>query len=262
MSSSAGAALQETGTLVEEFGRQAGSANRKFHAPMDDHLDITHLLLKWSGGDREAFDRLLPVLYEQLRNAAHNRLVLERRDHTLNTTALVHEAYLKLVDGRRVQFKDRSHFLAIASRAMRHILVDYARRKNAAKRAGGMQRVPLDDERLLPQESIEPLLELDEALQLLETRHPRAAMVIEHTYFGGLIAEETAQVLGVSVATAERDLRFGRTYLASVLDDTGHRAFDRSGAAADVTTPTSTHSSTPTSTPTSKPTSTPSAPRP
>jgi len=188
---------------------------------MDDHLDITHLLLKWSGGDREAFDRLLPALYGELRKTAHQHLMRERRDHTLNTTALVHEAYLKLVDGRRVQFKDRSHFLAIASQAMRRILVDYARRRNAEKRTGGKVQVPLDEERLLPDESIEPLLELDEALQRLEERHPRAAREIEHSYFGGLIGEETAEVLGVSVATVERDLRFARTFLASVLEKGG-----------------------------------------
>ena len=179
--------------------------------------DVTQMLLRWSEGDDQALDRLLPLVYEQLRQMAHVRLRHERPGHTLNTTALVHEAYLELVDLDRAEWKDRAHFLAMASRVMRNVLVDYAYRRRTQKRGGGQQRVDLDEERLIPDADVEKMLALDEALKGLATAHPRPAQAIEQSYFGGLTNQETAEVLGVSRATVERDLRFARVWLARAL---------------------------------------------
>lgn len=179
--------------------------------------DITQMLSRWSEGDQEALDDLLPIVYEQLRKLAHARVQRERSGHTLNTTALVHEAYLKLVGINPVQWKDRAHFFALASGVMRRLLVDYAYRRKTQKRGGDLQRVDLDEERLIPDVDAEKLLELDEALTRLEAQHPRPAKAIEQCYFAGLTNEETAEVLGVSRATVERDLRFARVWLAHAL---------------------------------------------
>ncbi len=177
-------------------------------------VTVTQLLLHWGDGDEQALGRLLPLVYEQLKQLAHARLAGERADHTLNTTALVHEAYLKLVDINQVQWQDRTHFLAMASRQMRRILVDYARERKAAKRGGVQYKVKLDEERLLPEAQIEIVLELDDTLKRLEELNPRRSQAVEHRYFGGMTVEETAAALGVSRATAERDLKFARAWLA------------------------------------------------
>jgi RNA polymerase sigma factor (TIGR02999 family) len=179
--------------------------------------DLTQMLQRWSEGDQEALDRLVPMVYEELKRLAHAQVREERPGHTLNTTALVHEAYLKLVDLDRVQWTDRAHFFALASRVMRHLLVNYAEQRKAQKRGGARQRVELDEERLLLDTEVERFLELDEALTRLATQHPRPAQTIEHSYFGGLTNEETAAVLGISRATVERDLRLGRAWLARAL---------------------------------------------
>lgn len=176
--------------------------------------DITQILLRWSDGDQEALDRLLPLVYDQLKKLAHARLYGERADHTLNTTALVHEAYLKLVDINRVQWADRAHFLAMASRQMRRILIDYAHRRKAQKRGGGAQKETLDEELLIPDDYAETLLELDDALQRFEKQHPRPARAVELHYFGGLTLEEAGAVLSVSAPTVMRDLRFAEAWLA------------------------------------------------
>ena len=177
--------------------------------------DVTQILLRWSGGDQEALDRLLPLVYDQLKKLAHARLGGERAGHTLNTTALVHEAYLKLVDINRVQWKDRAHFLAMASRQMRRILIDYAHQRKALKRGGGAQKEVLDEEQLIPEEMIETLLELDDALQRLAVLYPRQSKAVELHYFGGLTLEEAGEVLGVSAPTVMRDLRFAQAWLAT-----------------------------------------------
>lgn len=189
---------------------------------MKPSSDITQLLLRWNKGDDQARDQLMPLLYEELRDLAQVRMRQERPDHTLGTTGLVHEAYLKLVDLTGVQWDDRRHFLALLSRVMRHILVDYARAKKAARRGGEQQRVELDEERLVPDDQIEAVLELEEALSRLETQHPRPAQAVAHCYFGGLTNEEAADVLGVSRATIERDLRFARAWLAHALGKDVH----------------------------------------
>jgi len=176
--------------------------------------DVTQMLHRWSEGDQEAFDQLFPVVYDQLKQLARSRLRRERAGHTLNTTALVHEAYMKLINVNQVQWQDRAHFLAIAARAMRQILVDYALRHNALKRGGDLARVDLDEERLLPDEQAETLLELDDALQRLEAAHPRPGQAVALRYFGGLKLNELGVALGVSTATAMRDVRFAQAWLA------------------------------------------------
>ena len=181
--------------------------------------EITLLLRKVGGGDRDALDELVPLLYEKLRRLAHHRLIRERSDHTLNTTALVHEAYLELVDIDHAGWKDRAHFLAAASRVMRHILVDYARQRNAQKRGGGRVKVELDDEALqLSEEYAEAVEDLHDALTRLETMSPVQSQLLEQRYFGGLKLEECAEALGVSRSTVARELKLARAWLACELN--------------------------------------------
>ncbi len=181
--------------------------------------DITALLRKVGGGDREALDELVPLLYEKLRRLAHQQLLRERSDHTLNTTGLVHEAYLEFVDIDHADWKDRAHFLAAASRVMRHLLVDYARRRNAYKRGGGFVRVELDDELLrLSEEYADAVEELHDALTRLEAISPRQSRLLEQRYFGGLKLKECAEVLGVSLATVTNELKVARAWLACELN--------------------------------------------
>ncbi len=181
---------------------------------MLSQADVTRLLNAYGEGDREALDRIVPVLYEQLRKLAHARLREERPGHTLNTTGLVHEAYLRLADINQIQWENRGHFFAMASKVMRRVLVNYALQRKAQKRGGGAQRETLDEERLIPDEHAETLLELDDALKRFEETHPRQAEAVEHRYFGGLTNEETAEALSVSLTTVERDLRFARAWFA------------------------------------------------
>jgi RNA polymerase sigma factor (TIGR02999 family) len=185
---------------------------------MQERTDVTEILLKWTDGDSDALDRLMPIVYDQLKRLAHARLQHERSDHTLNTTALVHEAYVKLINANQVNWRDRVHFFALASRVMRRLLVDYAKRRNAIKRGGAHRHVTLQEEMLMPDEDAGNVLELNEWLVELEKQYPRQANAIEHKYFGGLTNVEIAAVQGTSHATVERDLRFARTWLAHHLD--------------------------------------------
>lgn len=175
--------------------------------------DVTQLLHRWRGGDEAALSRLLPVLYDELRRAARAHLRRERDDHTLGTSGLVHEAYLRLLGVDGIDWQDRAHFLAMASRTMRRVLVDWAKARNAAKRGGGAAHVPLD-EGLLSDSEAETVLDLDDALSRLRESAPRQARAAEMRYFGGLSNAEAAAALDVSVATVERDLRFARAWLA------------------------------------------------
>ena len=188
---------------------------------MQTESDISGLWLKARSGDRDAMDRIVPLVYEELRALAHDRLTGERSDHTLNTTALVHEAYLRLLGVREVDFRDRAHFLALASRMMRRVLVDYARRSGAAKRGGGWVKLELQDERLAAQSSALTsalaIEELDRALERLEEVSPRRSQLLEQRYFGGLKLEECAEALDVSLATVKRELRSARAWLAQAL---------------------------------------------
>jgi RNA polymerase sigma factor (TIGR02999 family) len=183
----------------------------------DAPVEITGLLRRWGEGDPDAFDRLVPIVYERLRQLARQRL---RRDPgaTLDTTGLVHEAYLKLVDAPRADLRDRGEFLALASRVMRNLLADHARARRAAKRGGGAALLPLVDEvAWMPDADLDAVTELDDALRRLEALDSRQCRILEQRYFGGLSLEETADALGVSLATVKRDLRSARAWLAAEL---------------------------------------------
>ncbi|HEY8164736.1 MAG TPA: ECF-type sigma factor, partial [Gemmatimonadaceae bacterium] len=163
----------------------------------DPRSAITICLRQWREGDAIAKERLFELVYEQLRHMAHQALRKERDDHTLATTDLVHEAYMRLVDQSNVEWQDSSHFFAVASRAMRRILVDYARKRGAAKRGSAPRRVPLMEETLSLDEQAGTLLALDEALTRLHSVDERLAQVVEYRFFGGLTEEQTAQILSV-----------------------------------------------------------------
>lgn len=166
---------------------------------------LTELLLALREGQAGVVDRLYPLVYEELRRIAHRAIRGERTGHTLGTTGLVHEAYLGLVDQTRLEYRDRAHFYGIAARAMRHILVDYARRHGAAKRGGNLRAIPLDEAILAVEDRADALLALDEALGELETLDPRLGQVVQCRFFGGLTEEETGEVLGVTARTVRRD---------------------------------------------------------
>ena len=183
--------------------------------------DVTGLLRQWGDGDREALDRLVPLVYEQLRRVAHQRLRRERPDQPLNTTGLVHDAYLKLVDVRYARFRDRAHFLAMASRVMRRLLVDQARARRAVKRGGGAADTELVEALWATEPQSAALADLDEALQRLEAIDPRQGRIVEQRYFGGMSLEETAEALDVSLATVKRELRFAHAWLAVELGAAG-----------------------------------------
>ncbi|MGH2406027.1 MAG: sigma-70 family RNA polymerase sigma factor [bacterium] len=184
---------------------------------MDTEHDITGLLLAWRAGDRTAVDRLFPLVYDELRRIAHRQLGRERADHTLGTTALVHEAYLKLVDQTRAKWADRAHFFAVAARAMRRILVDYARRHRALKRGGERARISLEDAALVAEERADTLLALDEALTRLAELDERLSRVVECRFFGGLTEEETAEALGITTRTVRRDWLKAKGWLSRAL---------------------------------------------
>lgn len=180
--------------------------------------DITQLLRDSSGG-RDAVDRLVPIVYDELRRIAHGQLQGERTGHTFSTTALVHEAYLRLVNLREVHWQDRAHFFAMAARLMRRILIDYARSRARVKRGGQLNQVPLTEGLALLVEPTESLLELEEALTRLEASSERHCRVIECRCFAGLSVEETAVALGTSAATVKRDWAFARAWLSRELGD-------------------------------------------
>jgi RNA polymerase sigma factor (TIGR02999 family) len=187
--------------------------------PADDLAapgDITQLRHRWSEGDAEALGALVPLVYERMRQLAHHRLSSDP-NASLNTTSLVHEAYLRLVDTPQPNLRDRGHFLGLASRVMRHLLVDHARARKAAKRGLGAIVVELDEAILVADDAIDPITELDDALKRLEAIDERRSRILEQRYFGGLTLEETAQALGVSLATTKRELRSARAWLAAEL---------------------------------------------
>jgi RNA polymerase sigma factor (TIGR02999 family) len=175
--------------------------------------EVTRLLAELRTGDRTALDRLFPLIYDELHGRAHHQLARHRPGDTLSTTALVHEAYLKLTDSAGQSYNDRIHFFAVASRAMRQILVDHARRKLAEKRGGGLRPVSLDPADLASPDRAEELLALDEALGELAALDERLARTVELRFFGGLSVEETADVLGTSPRTVKRDWRKARAFL-------------------------------------------------
>jgi len=178
----------------------------------------TELLLSLGKGDSEALNELFPLVYDELRAIARRKLRHERRGHTLDTTALVHEAYLKLIQLDRVQWQSRAHFLAIAAQAMRNILVNHALRRNRLKRGGGAPHEPLDDEAALQDADADRIISLDGALDRLAAVNARHARIVEYRFFGGMTIEETAAALDISPATIKRDWALLRAWLQRELD--------------------------------------------
>ncbi len=175
--------------------------------------EVTLLLRAWGEGDVQALDRLAPIVYQELHRIARGYMARERTDHTLQTTALVNEAYVRLVDARQVTWQDRAHFFAVCARAMRRILVDHARSRGYVKRGGGKLHVQFDEAFGMEWSADSNLLELDEALDRLSALDPRKARVIEMRFFGGLSVEETAEALGISPETVMRDWKLARAWL-------------------------------------------------
>jgi RNA polymerase sigma-70 factor, ECF subfamily len=186
---------------------------------MSQQGEITRLLAELSHGGRDALDQLLPLVYEELQRIAHRRLQNERSDHTLVTTDLVHEAYLKLVGLDHIEWKSRAQFFALAAQAMRRILVDYAVRRKAQKRGGERRKVSLDEVSLPIEQRADELLALDDALQRLAALDERHSRVVECRYFAGMSIEETAEALGVSPATVKRDWTLARAWLHRELSE-------------------------------------------
>ena len=181
--------------------------------------DVTQILQAWSDGDDTAPHRLMPIVYAELRRQAAQYLRRERADHTLQATALVHEAYLKLVDEKRVTWKNRAHFCGIAARLMRQILMEHARGHNAAKRGGGLEKLYLEETQHLAAARAPDLVALDDALKSFATSHPRESEVVELKFFGGLDAREIAEVLKVSAKTVSRDWSFAKVWLLRQLSN-------------------------------------------
>jgi RNA polymerase sigma factor (TIGR02999 family) len=175
--------------------------------------DITQLLLDWSNGNREAFDRLAPLVYDELRNLAHRYMRRERPGHTLQTTALVNEAYIRLIDQKSVHWQNRAHFFAIAAHMMRRILVDYARGRRYRKRGGDARPVSLDEAAIVSEERSSELIAVDDALMELEAWDSRKSKIVELRFFGGLSIEETAEVIKVSPTTVQREWRSAKAWL-------------------------------------------------
>jgi RNA polymerase sigma factor (TIGR02999 family) len=180
---------------------------------MSESGDVTRLLAKVGHGGRDALDRLLPIVYEELQRVARHQLQNERPDHTLASSDLVHEAYLKLGGLERIEWKNRSQFFAVAAQAMRRVLVDHALSRRAAKRGGGRRRVPLQDDMLVSAQRADELIALDSALVGLERVNERLARIVECRYFAGMSLEETGDALGISPATVKRDWTMARAWL-------------------------------------------------
>ena len=174
---------------------------------------VTRLLVDWRNGDQGALEQLIPLVHEELRRVARRHMAHERAGHTLQATALVNEAYVRLIDVRQVNWQDRAHFFAMSSRLMRRILVDFARSKGYQKRGGGAQKVSLDEALIVSQEPGADLVALDDALSALAVFDARKAQVVEMRFFGGLSVEETAEALKVSVDTVMRDWKLAKAWL-------------------------------------------------
>jgi RNA polymerase sigma factor (TIGR02999 family) len=181
--------------------------------------DVTQLLVRWREGDEDVAAQLMPLVYDELRRLARGYLQRERSDHTLQATALVHEAYLRMVDDKQASWKDRAHFYGVAARVMRQILVDHARAHNAAKRGGLEQKLSLDEARDLPTDNKVDLVALDGALADFAQTYPRKSEVVELKFFGGLDVKEIAEVLQVSEKTVLRDWNFAKLWLCRALSN-------------------------------------------
>lgn len=181
--------------------------------------EVTQLLVAWRNGDEAARDELIPLVHKELHRLAHQYMSRERPNHTLQTSALVNEAFLRLTDQRDVQWQNRAHFIGIAGQMMRRILVDYARNRGYAKRGGGALQVSLDEELIVSDERSAEVVALDAALQSLATFDERKSRLVELRFFGGLSIEETAEVLGVSPGTVMRDWTLAKAWLRREISD-------------------------------------------
>lgn len=181
--------------------------------------DITSLLLDWGEGDGAALDKLTPLVYQELNRIARRYMRRERPGSTLQTAALINEAYLRLIDYQRVRWQDRTHFFALAAQAMRRILIERARARSREKRGGGLQRVSLDEAADLVATQADDLMALDDALSRLEEIAPRKARIVELRYFGGLTIDEAAQVVRVSTPTVEREWRAAKAWLHKTISE-------------------------------------------
>ena len=183
--------------------------------------DLTRLLQSWSNGDQDALKKLTPLVYRELHRLAGRYMLREKHGHTLQATALVNEAYLRLIDWENVQWQNRAHFFAVSAQLMRRILVDYARSRNYAKRGGGVRPVTLDEALVVTDDKLDTIVEIDAALQRLAAIDERSAKVVEFRYFGGLNVDETAEVLKVSSITVMRDWQFAKAWLLRELTAAG-----------------------------------------
>jgi RNA polymerase sigma factor (TIGR02999 family) len=181
-------------------------------------VEVTQLLLAWSQGEPAALEKLVPLVHAELSRLAHHYMAGERTGHTLQTTALVNEAYLRLVDSSQVRWQNRAHFMAVSAQLMRRILVDFARSRNYLKRGAGAQQVTLDEAMLISESPDLDVVELDRALGALATVDARKSQVVELRFFGGLTEEEAAEVLKVSPETVRRDMRLAKTWLLREMD--------------------------------------------
>lgn len=179
---------------------------------------VTQLLINWRNGDKAALDQLMPLVYEELRRVARRFMGRERRDHTLQTSALINEAYLRLVDHETANWQNRGHFFAVAAQVMRNILIDHARSYHYEKRGGGAQKVPLDDAIIFTEERAAELVALDDALTSLAAVDPRKSQIIELRFFGGLNIDETAELIGLSPTTVQREWRAAKAWLQHFMD--------------------------------------------
>lgn len=199
---------------------QKGNVLTLLNSMLDNRQqNVTRLLIDARGGDVDVLDRLLPLVYEELRVLARRHLRRQNSGHTFQTTGLVHEVYLKLVDQDAIEWRDRVQFFALASRAMRHLLIDYARRKNAQKRGGERKRVTLDVGMLAIEQQAADFLRLEEELARLAEHDERMGRIVEYRFFGGMTNEEVAQALDVSSRTVERDWKRAKTYLYRALKE-------------------------------------------
>ena len=208
-------------TRQDERALFSRSRRDSYDAPAVNLPDPTTLLVQWRDGNRDALDALFPLVYEDLRRRAHGQLRQQPVGHTLTTTALVHETYLKLISVDRVRWQDRAHFMALAATAMRHVLVSYARRHGAAKRGGGQVPLSLDDPPEITKEGAEELLSLDQALDRLAALNERLSRVVELRFFGGMKVDEIAEALGVARSTVKLDWQKAKAWLYRELAGAG-----------------------------------------
>jgi RNA polymerase sigma factor (TIGR02999 family) len=187
--------------------------------PSSTRQEVTQLLGRWSGGDEGALEKLFPLVEPELHRLAHYYMSQERAGHTLQTTAILNEAYLRLVDNSTPTWQNRSHFVAVAAQVMRRIMVDHARKRRSLKRGGGAIKVALDEVALVTEARSEELLALDDALETLAEQDPRKSRIVELRYFGGLTVEETAEFLKLSLRTVEREWTMAKAWLYRALNE-------------------------------------------